>query len=266
MKLNIVPAGAGLKWVRQGMRTFWRQPLAMSGLFFIFMATVSLVSVVPFIGGALALVVLPALTLGMMAATQVAAEGKFPMPTVLFSAFKAGAHRKTMLQLGGGYAVIFLAVMLVSTLADGGTFAKVYFGGAPMTPEVVATDSFQAALWISMVLYIPLSMMFWHSPALVHWYGMPAGKSLFFSLMACWRNLKAFAVYVVVWLVVFLAAGTLSLLVTSLLGDPQLMMAVFMPMALMVAAMFFTSMLFSVRDCFSTDALDESRRPPAATD
>ena len=59
MKLNIVPAGAGLKWARQGMRTFWRQPLAMSGLFFIFMATVSLVSVVPFIGGALALVVLP---------------------------------------------------------------------------------------------------------------------------------------------------------------------------------------------------------------
>jgi hypothetical protein len=95
---------------------------------------------------------------------------------------------------------------------------------------------------------------------------MPAGKSLFFSLMACWRNLKAFAVYVLVWFVVFMAAGTLSLLVTSLLGDPQLMMAVFMPMALMVAAMFFTSMLFSVRDCFSTEAVDESSRPPAASD
>ncbi|OYU13351.1 MAG: hypothetical protein CFE38_03580 [Comamonadaceae bacterium PBBC1] len=264
MKLNIVPAGAGLKWARQGMRTFWRQPLAMSGLFFIFMATVSLVSVVPFIGGALALVVLPALTLGMMAATQIASEGKFPMPSVLFSAFKAGAHRKTMFHLGGWYALIFLAVMLVSTLVDGGTFAKVYFGGAPMTPEVVSTDSFQAALWVSMLLYLPLSMMFWHAPALVHWYGMPAGKSLFFSLMACWRNLKAFAVYVLVWFAVFMAAGTLSLLITSLLGDPQLMMAVFMPMALMVAAMFFTSMLFSVRDCFSTEAVDESSRPPAA--
>ena len=257
MKLNIVPAGAGLKWARQGMRTFWRQPLAMSGLFFIFMATVSLVSVVPFIGGALALVVLPALTLGMMAATQIASEGKFPMPSVLFSAFKAGAHRKTMFHLGGWYALIFLAVMLVSTLVDGGTFAKVYFGGAPMTPEVVSTDSFQAALWVSMLLYLPLSMMFWHAPALVHWYGMPAGKSLFFSLMACWRNLKAFVVYVIVWFVVFMAAGTVSLLVTSLLGDPQLMMAVFMPMALMVAAMFFTSMLFSVRDCFATDVYDE---------
>ena len=262
MKLHIVPARTGLQWARQGIRTFWRQPLAMSGLFFIFMATVSLVSIVPFIGSALTLIVLPALTLGMMAATQTASEGKFPMPSVLFVAFRAGPHRRTMFHLGGLYAVIFLAVMLVSTLADGGTFAKVYFGGAPMTPEVIAADSFQAALWVSMLLYIPLSMMFWHAPALVHWYGMPAIKSLFFSFVACWRNLKAFAVYVLVWGAVFMAAGTVSLLVSSLLGDPQLMMAVFMPVALMVAAMFFTSMLFSVRDCFATDVYDES---PAST-
>ena len=55
MNLQIVPARAGLKWVRQGMSTFWRQPLALSGLFFLFMATVSIVSIVPFIGSALAL-------------------------------------------------------------------------------------------------------------------------------------------------------------------------------------------------------------------
>jgi hypothetical protein len=263
MNLQIVPAKAGLKWTRQGMRTFWRQPLAMSGLFFLFMATVSVVSMVPFIGAALALVVLPALTLGMMAATQVASDGKFPMPSVLFVAFKAGPHRQTMFILGGVYAVIFLLVMGLSTLADGGTFATVYFGGAPMTPEVVTADSFQTALWVSMLFYLPLSMMFWHSPALVHWYGMPAVKSLFFSFMACWRNLKAFIVYVVAWGVIFMTAGVLAMVIASLLGNPGLMMAVFMPLALMVAAMFFTSMLFSVRDCFATDVYDE---PPASAE
>lgn len=258
MQLNTVPAAFGLKWARQGMRTFWRQPLAMSGLFFILMATVSLVSIVPFIGGALALVALPALTLGMMAATQVAAEGKFPMPSMLFAAFKAGAHRSAMLQLGGLYAVVFLLVMLASTLVDGGTFAKVYFWGAPMSPEVVSTNAFQSALWTFMLLYIPLAMMFWHAPALTHWYGMPPVKSLFFSFMACWRNLKAFAVYVASWMAVFMVAATLALMVTVLLGRPELMTSVFMPMALMVAAMFFTSMLFSVRDCFTTDSLDQT--------
>ncbi len=251
MNLQIVPARTGLHWAVQGVRTFWRQPLAMSGLFFLFMATVSLVSMVPFIGGALALVLLPALTLGMMAATQTAAQGQFPMPAVLFTALKTGPQRKAMLHLGGWYAILFLGVMLLSMLADGGTFAQVYFGGSPMTPEVVNTASFQAALWVSMVLYIPVSMMFWHAPALVFWHGLPAGKSLFFSLVACWRNLKAFAVYILVWIGIFTGSGMVALLIASLLGDPQLTMAVLMPMALMTAAMFFTSMLFTVQDCFS---------------
>ena len=65
MNLQIVPARTGLQWAVQGVRTFWRQPLAMTGLFFLFMATVSLISIVPVVGGALALVVLPALTLGL---------------------------------------------------------------------------------------------------------------------------------------------------------------------------------------------------------
>ena len=260
MNLKIVPAKTGLKWVRQGMTIFWRQPLALSGLFFLFMTTVSLVSILPFVGSALALIVLPALTLGMMAATQTASEGKFPMPSVLFVAFRAGPHRRAMLHLGGLYAVIFMGVMFLSTLADDGTFAKVYFGGEAMTPEVVTADSFQNALWVSMLFYVPLSMMFWHAPALVHWYGMPAVKSLFFSFVACWRNLKAFVVYVFAWSLVFILAGVVALVITSLMGNPGLMMATFMPLALMVAAMFFSSMLFSVRDCFSTDVYDE---PPA---
>lgn len=266
MNLQIVPASAGFKWAKQGIRTFWRQPLALSGLFFLFMITVSFVSIVPVIGGALALVVLPGLTLGMMAASQTATEGKFPMPGVLFLAFKAGPHRKTMLHLGGLYAVIFLVVMLVSTLVDGGTFAKVYFGGVQMTPEVVTADSFQTALWVSMIFYIPLSMMFWHAPALVYWYGLPAVKSLFFSFVACWRNLKAFTVYVVAWGLIFFGTGVVALLIASVLGNPQLMTSAFLPMALMVAAMFFTSMLFSVRDCFATDVYDEQAAPAAGED
>ena len=46
------------------------------------------------------------------------------------------------------------------------------------------------------------------------------------------------------------------------MGNPQLMTSAFLPMALMVAAMFFTSMLYSVRDCFSTDVYDEQAAPP----
>ncbi len=251
MKLHIVPAKQGLVWVQQGIRTFWRQPLAFTGLFFLFMAWVSVLSMIPLIGAAVALLVLPAASLGLMVATEQAAAGKFPMPTVLMVAFRAGQQRlKAMLTLGLLYAGSFLAVMLISVMVDGGGFAKVYLANAPITPEVVNDSDFQFAMWLATGLYIPLSMMFWHAPALVHWHGVPPLKSMFFSAVACWRNLGAFAVYLLAWTGVFVVGATVILMVSSALGGNDLTGAVLMPGALLMAAMFFTSVYFSVKDCF----------------
>jgi len=106
MKLHIHPARQGLIWVKQGVRTFFRQPLALSGLFFIFMALMSLLSLVPVLGNALALALLPAATLGLMAATQVVTQGEFPKPMVLLSGFRAGRKElRSMLVLGVHHAV-----------------------------------------------------------------------------------------------------------------------------------------------------------------
>ncbi len=251
MLLQSVPARQGLQWAMQGMRTFWKQPLAMSGLFFLFMALVSLVSMVPVVGGAIALVLMPAFTAGLMAATQVASEGRFPMPGTIWMALRAGPRRPPMLQLGALYAAGFLLLMAASMLVDGGQFASVYLGGQPIRPELVQADSFQTALWVSMLLYAPLSMLFWHAPALVFWQGVSPVKSLFFSWMACWRNKGAFLVYVAVWAAVFGSAALLAMLVATLMGDAQMTLSIMMPLALLVAAMFFTSMLFTVKDCFS---------------
>jgi hypothetical protein len=251
MLLQTVPARQGFQWALQGMRTFWKQPLAMSGLFFLFMALVSLVSMVPVIGGVLALVLMPAFTTGLMAASQIASEGRFPVPGTLWLALRAGPRRVPMLQLGALYAGGFLLLMMTSMLVDGGQFARVYLAGEPIRPELVQADSFQLALWVSMLLYAPLSMLFWHAPALVFWQNVSPLKSLFFSWMGCWRNKGAFAVYVLVWGTVFGAAAVTAMLAASLLGDPQMTLSIMMPLALMVAAMFFTSMLFTVQDCFS---------------
>ena len=258
MLLHTVPARQGLQWALLGMRTFWKQPLAMSGLFFLFMALISLVSMVPLLGGALALVLMPAFTAGLMAATQMASEGRFPMPGTVWMALRAGPQRVPMLQLGALYAAGFLLLMAVSMLVDGGQFARIYLAGEPIRPELVQADSFQAALWVSMLLYVPLSMLFWHAPALVFWQGVSPVKSLFFSWMGCWRNKGAFVVYAGAWAAVFGSVAVIAMLAATLLGDPQMTLSIMMPLALLAAAMFFTSMLFTVKDCFST------AEPPSA--
>jgi hypothetical protein len=167
----------------------------------------------------------------------------------LFVGLRDAKARMPLLQLGGWYAVSFFLVLALSMAVDGGNFAKVYLGQAEMTPEIITGQGFQTAMWVSTLLYIPLAMMFWHAPALVYWHGVSPIKSLFFSLVACWKNLKAFGVYVLAWSVIFLGTGLLALSISSLLGNPGLMGATLLPLMLVAAAMFFTSMTFTVRDC-----------------
>jgi hypothetical protein len=260
MKLKIVKASTGLQWVKLGILTFFKQPLALAGLFFMFMASVAIASMVPLLGSALALCLLPAATLGLMAATQEASKGKFPTPTILLSAFRAGRQRlNAMVMLGLLYAGGFLVVMGASALVDGGSFAKAYLMGEVLSRETVASASFQTAMWVSMALYLPLSLMFWHAPALVHWHNVAPVKSLFFSMVACLRNFGAFIVYGLAWMGVFLLAGLCMTLLSVLFGSPELASTAMLPLALVMASMFFTSIYFSFMDCFDAE-------PEAATE
>jgi len=252
MKLNIVPARTGITWVKLGLKTYLKQPLAMSGIFFIFMAMLSIATLVPFIGAALALAILPAATLGLMAATQEAAKGKFPMPLILITAFRAGQQRmKAMMVLGALYAVGFLGVMAISALIDGGQFAKLYLLGGKITEDLVLQADFQTAMWVTLALYLPLSLLFWHAPALVHWHGVSPVKSLFFSFMACYKNWAALTIYGLVWSAVFMLAMVLVTLIAALMGNPAIAAMAIFPVALVVLAMFFTSIYFTFRDSFT---------------
>jgi hypothetical protein len=254
MKLNIVPARTGLTWVKLGITTFIKQPLAMSGLFFMFLAVLSVATLVPFVGAALALALLPAATLGLMAATQEAAKGKFPMPTILISAFRAGRQQmRAMMVLGALYAAGFLALMGVSALFDGGQFARLYLVGGAMTEDLVLQSGFQTAMWVAMGLYLPLSLLFWHAPALVHWHGVSPVKSLFFSFLACYKNFGAFTMFGLAWTGLFILAAVMVSLIASLLGNPELATVSMFPVALVIVAMFFTSIYFTFRDCFVAD-------------
>ena len=274
MKLHIVPARTGIDWVKSGIRVFWRQPLAMAALFFMTMAAMSIASLVPLIGPALALALLPAATLVMMVAAAEALEGRFPTPAVMLKALRTGRDRmRALAVLGALYAAGFLAVMGMSALFDGGQFALVYMGGEPMTREIAEDPRFQTAMWVSLVLYLPLSLLFWHAPGLVHWHGVPPVKSLFFSIVACVRNMGAFTLFGLGWLGVFLLGGVLISLVASLFAAlgllgagaaPGLVGSLMVGMALVMAGMFFSSVVFTFRDCFEPPENPLSKTASAA--
>ena len=256
MKLNVVPAKTGSLWVRQGMRAFWKQPLALTGLFFMFMASMSILSIVPLLGGFLALMLLPAASLGLMAATREVELGKFPMPSILIAGFRTGPDgKRSMVVLGLIYALCFVGVMGLSTLVDGGDFAKLYLVGGSLEMDTLMKPEFQNAMWLSLMLYLPLSLVFWHAPALTHWHAVPVTKSLFFSTVACLSNWRAFLVFGLMWSLVFLGTTFAITLIGSLIGDGDFAAMALLPAMLMLAAMFFCSTYYSFKDCFTSDVI-----------
>jgi len=239
MKLNIVPARTGFVWVRLGLQTFLRQPLALTGLFFMYMVAVLLVAQIPVVGPVASGVLVPAATLGLMAASAEAAKGRFPMPSVLLSAFRVGRQRaRAMLILGGIYAACSLAAIELALLIVG------------TQPAVSDATDFDPVTMTALGLHTPLILMFWHAPALVHWYGVPPAKSLFFSVVACLRNFPAMLVFGLTWTALFLASGTLFGLIGGMIGGPAGARAVITPVALIAVAMFSTSIYFTFRDSF----------------
>jgi hypothetical protein len=260
MKLQLVPARTGFTWVKLGIRTFCKQPLALSGLFFIYMAVVSVASLIPILGTALALGLFPAASLGLMAATREAESGRFPMPSVLLSAFRAGRRRlQDMLVLGALYAVGVLLIVGLSALIDGGQFARLYLFGSKLTQELPLNGEFLGAIWLWLLLVLPLSLLVWHATALVHWYGEPPIKALFYSLVASCKNIRALALYALIWMGLFMSVGAIIGLASDLSGNARIDALILMPASLIMAAMFFSSVYFTFRDSFV--ASEESDSP-----
>ncbi|HJV62384.1 MAG TPA: BPSS1780 family membrane protein [Albitalea sp.] len=258
MKFRHVPARQGAVWVRQGLRVFFRRPLAFGMLLFIYM----------FAGPLLMFTVAPLATVGFMIATRQSLEGGFPFATVFLQPLQAGrAQRWAQVRLGIAYAV---GIGLVFWLADA-------VGGASLDAlrEAVATGrtapeqlepllADPALQWGWLILVAGISLLavpFWHAPALVHWGGLGAAKSLFFSTVACWRNKGALLVFSLGWAALVVLFALLSNLLFALLGMPQLAFAVVTPAMLIVSAAFYASLYFSFADSFEWPA----SAPPSDT-
>ena len=139
-----------------------------------------------------------------------------------------------------------------------GEFASLYLGhqlSGKLDLASIEHADFQSAALVCLLLYVPLSALFWHAPALIHWHGIPAVKSLFFSLMACLGNWRAMLVFVLTWFAAYLAMGSALLVTSALLDSSTLLAWSFMPLMLMLTAMFFCSVYFTFKDSFQNEVL-----------
>lgn len=102
--------GAGLAWMRTGLRLFWRQPLVLSVLVALGPLFLFSLWVVPIAGTAAMLILGPSVTMGMLNACRSVEEDRMPGVSGYFSAY---ADRSTGLNLIkiGVFAALVVGVL-----------------------------------------------------------------------------------------------------------------------------------------------------------
>jgi len=259
MKLKLVPPRQGIVWVKNGLRVFFMRPLAFCLLFLLYMI----------VGPSLMLAVAPLATIAFMLATQEALQGRFPMPGVFIQPLRIDKKRLWgQVKLGLSYAACTLALYLISRAIGGDAMEQLNTAmTAGKSPEELApllSDPRLQAWWFVLLVGVGLlAVPFWYAPPLVHWGGMSAGKAVFFSTIACWRNKGALAVFSLSWAAVMLVVAIISGTLFALLGARQYAVAAIMPAALMLSAAFYASLYFTFADCFEPgEGADAPVAPP----
>lgn len=254
MQLTEVSAKAGYVWFRQGIGLFRRNPFGFITLFFAYLLAMMIIALVPVIGSALPLVLIPGISVGFMAACRETVAGKPITPLILADGFRSYGNvaMQRLFTLGGFYLVGMAIVFACSAFGDDGTLLRLMFGLTPDNPDptVIIAPSTLVALAISSLVYVPVAMMFWFAPVLVAWHDIPPAKALFFSIVSCWRNRWAFLLYGLLWFAVVLGVSFCVVWIMQAAGVGEYAPAIMMPISMIVTAALYCSFYATYRGCF----------------
>jgi hypothetical protein len=252
-----LPARRGWLWLAGGFAIFRKNPPLLTFLVVSYWMVVAMMNLIPVIGPVIAWLCVPAFSVSLMNACRELEQGRPIGPLMLFSGFRE--NPRSLLTLGAIYLAATIAILALSSLADGGLLMDRMLFGTPLSEEALLSAQFRSATHIAFVLLIPLVTAYWYAPALAAWHDFPAGKALFFSFVAGLRNWRAFIAYVAAIMVfgALIPGVILGLLAIAFPESVNFFAVLFtVPMLLILAPVLFASFYASYRDVFV--AIDEN--------
>ena len=250
MHARIVPAAAGLRWLATGWRLFRAAPLGWLAATLGYWFVMSVLSVVPALGSAVAVLLVPAFSVGFMALARAAERGAPLEPRLLLDGLRQAPREQ--LVLGALYLLALAAVLGASAAADGGMLARWVLGGRRPSAEALDGGAMLAAAGVAALAYLPVMLAFWFAPPLAAWHAVGAVKALFFSLAACLMNWRALLAYGLLVAAATLVAPLLLLNLLSLAsaGAAALAGPLLAALVVLMLPVLFASFYASYRDVF----------------
>lgn len=250
MNSRVVAPARGVRWLAEGWRMFRAAPLGWLALVFGYWLAMTVLSLLPVLGLVAASLLVPAFSVGFMAAARAASLGQAIELPMLFAGFRE--RLPGQLVLGAAYFIGLVLAIGGSALADGGMLARWMLTGQAPGGEPDAAPLY-LAMGSAALLYAPVMMLLWFSPLLVAWHAMAPAKALFYSFFACWLNWRAFLAYglAVGFIAFLLPAGVLLLLALVSGGAMRVSpVALMLPLLLLLLPTLLASFYASYRDVF----------------
>mgnify|MGYP001241820200 CR=1 FL=1 len=251
MQALSLPAASGWHWLSEGFRLFRKNHAMLTLLVISYWLLMALISRVPLLGTLVGTVCIPAFSVSLMNVCQSIDRGGPVNFRLLFSGF--ASYLRPLLVLGAIYLVATVSILGLSSLFDDGVLMRMFLAGHKPPEEALQNGSLLIATQLALVLFAPLMMAYWYAPVLTGWHGLPPGKALFFSFVACARNWRAFMVYglaiaAIATLLPMLLLGIVALLLPA--GTGLLTLLLTMLIVLVLAPTMFASFYVSYRDVF----------------
>ena len=252
MKARVVASARGVRWLAEGWRLFRVAPLGWLALVFGYWLAMTVLSLVPVVGVAAASILVPAFSVGFMAASRSASRGQRVELGMLFAGFRE--RLPAQLVLGILYLGGLVVVIAGSALADDGALARWLLTGQRPEEAALRSDSLLGAMAAAAALYAPVIMLYWFAPLLAAWHGMGPLQALFYSFFASLMNWRAFLAYgaAVAGVMFVLPAVVLTLLLLVSGGALRVQpLALVLPLLLIMLPTLFASFYASYHDVFA---------------
>ncbi len=209
MNIKTVPSGRGFDWISEGFGLFRLNPLIWIVNLVIFLAVITLLSLIPLVGSIAAILLQPVFIGGMLLGCQALKRGEELRIEHLFDGFRHNTQPLLMVGLLSGIAYLLVGVIIL--LIAGGTMGLSALGGMHAPSDLPALGGAMVGFLFSglvgLALSLPIAMATWFAPALVVFLDLPAWEAMKASFSGCWRNILPFLLYGIAVLVLAVLAS-----------------------------------------------------------
>ncbi|HLR82416.1 MAG TPA: BPSS1780 family membrane protein [Paenalcaligenes sp.] len=219
MQASILPFQYGWYWILAAIETFKKQPMALIFWALITNLLINISYFIPIIGQIALMVLTPSLTFIVLNASQQILKDKRMQLGDWLSPLKKDNTFARLLKLGGVYFFFLFVASVVATTPFLDSISAALPAAEQSVDPATLMQAVRTPVMIFLGLYLLISVLFWHAPALVGWHQIPLKQALFYSMIACWRNKLPMIIYGLFWGGIYYLFNMLSVTLAGGVGS-----------------------------------------------